>query len=90
MVNIAIILATYKLQGCKAKSIKKILIILVPFSFLLGNIPIVSIAGTFILAYYIYKETTKVMLSLLYYIICGYIIPFILFNKLIVGFFTNA
>lgn len=89
MVNIFMYAVTFKLQGTPIKDFKKILIVLFVFSFLLIDFPLASLVGTMVLSCFIYKGTKKITAPLLFCIICGFIIPIILFNKSFVDFFTK-
>lgn len=90
MVNIVMYLVTFKLQGIRLKSFSKSLIVLFVFSFLLIDFPLAIPLGTMVLSYFIYKETRKIIVTSFFYIICGLIIPFVLFNKSLVNFFQNS
>lgn len=89
MVNIVMYSMTFRLQGQPINGFKKSLIVLFISSFLLMDFPFAVPVGTIFMSYFIYKGTKKITASLLFYIICGIIVPFILFNELLVNFFIK-
>ena len=86
LANASIIIATRSLSENRNINFKIISIIIVLNTFFLAGTPVSTILFTLITAYYIYEGTSSCSLALIYHIVYGYIVPFILFQETVVDY----
>lgn len=86
LANASIIIATRSLTESRNINFKIIYIIILLNTLFLTGTPVSTILLTLITAYYIYKGTSSYILALVYHIVYGYIVPFILFQEAVVGY----